>query len=121
MIRHLAELQAPTSARPSWALLYFNFFKRYKGSQDTRHTNYYFANFSNFSCVEGVFLFSSPFLSSSVRHLSLNRQKNDTKITNRHRVVSRAPCLDECFSISFFLSILKGVKTYFINILQYLM
>ena len=97
------------------------FSKGYKGSQDTRHTNYYFANFSNFSCVEGVFLFSSPFLSSSVRHLSLNRQKNDTKITNRHRVVSRAPCLDECFSISFFLSILKGVKTYFINILQYLM
>ena len=118
---HLAGVQALTGARPSWALLYFNFFKRYKGSQDTRHTNYYFANFSNFSCVEGVFLFSSPFLSSSVRHLSLNRQKNDTKITNRHRVVSRAPCLDECFSISFSLSILKGIKTYFINILQYLM
>ena len=50
-----------------------------------------------------------------------NVTKNDTKITNHLRVVSRAPCLNECFSISFFLSILKGIKTYFINILQYLM
>ena len=36
--------------------------------------------------------------------------KNDTKITNRLRVVSRAPCLDECFSISFFYPFLKVSK-----------
>ena len=102
----------------------FQFLKDIKDhkTQDTQTTILPIsAIFLVFLVLEGVFLFCSPFLSSSVRHLSLNRQKNDTKITNRHRVVSRAPCLDECFSISFFLSILKGVKTYFINILQYLM
>ena len=58
-----------------------------------------------------IFFCASPFIEST--------QKMIQKITNRLRVVSRAPCLDECFFYIFFLSILKGVKAYFINILQY--
>ena len=51
---HLVRGPGSTAARPLRALFFISVFKRYKGSQDTRHTNYYFAYFSNFSGVSGV-------------------------------------------------------------------
>ena len=97
----------------------FQFFKRYKG-QDTQTIILPISAFflvllmlKVFSCFLLLF-----YLLLCVTFYWIDT-KNDTKITNRLRVVSRAPCLDECFFISFFLSILKGVKAYFINILQY--
>ena len=71
---HRVRSPAPTAPDPDGPFCISIFQK----IQRTRHTNYYFANFSIFSGasdVEGVFLFSSPLLSSSVRHLLLNRHK----------------------------------------------
>ena len=73
-ILHRVRSLAPTAPDPDGPFCISIFQK----IQRTRHTNYYFANFSIFSGasdVEGVFLFSSPLLSSSVRHLLLNRHK----------------------------------------------
>ena len=102
IVVHLAEVQALTGARPSWALLYFNFSKDIKDhkTQDTQTTilpiSAIFLVLKVFSC--SVLLFC---LLLCVTFYRIDT-KNDTKITNRLRVVSRAPCLDECFSISFF-------------------
>ena len=116
------------ATRTSWALFLFQnflFLKKYKGLLDHKTHKLQFCQFQQFfwcfwcwRCFlvlfsSSVFFCASPFIEST--------QKMIQKITNRLRVVSRAPCLDECFFYIFFLSILKGVKAYFINILQYLM
>ena len=96
----------------------FQFFKRYKG-QDTQTIILPISAFflvllmlKVFSCFLLLF-----YLLLCVTFYWIDT-KNDTKLTKRLRVVSRAPCSDECFFYIFLLSILKGIKTYFVNILQ---